>query len=140
MGALETQAAAIEVALQARGALQRIGKRHVPVGAHQVARAAGQAGARSRLAPLELVQRESARGAGLGEGPSRLAMNVHLPIQRLQRREVVALRSLYPREPISAVHAPGLTLAELALAVLDRCLRDHAEHVPPPRREAKQQR
>ena len=53
---------------------------------------------------------------------------MHLPIERLQRREVVAVRfHLDPGQTIAAADRAGHAAAETAAAIFDGSLRDGAE-------------
>src|SRR5207253_9367605 len=130
----EAEAASVEIALEARGAVQRIGERDVAVGPYEVARVAGKPRACRALAPGEDVQPQSARRASYSQAARRRAMDVHLPVERPEGREVVGL-GFDPRQPISAADATGVPLAQEAPAIFDRRLRDSAEHETPDRRQ-----
>src|SRR6266576_4179396 len=62
----------------------------------------------------------------------RLAIDVRLPIECRQRLVVVpaivAIRDLYPRQSIATTNATRAALAQRTAAILDRRLRDRAEH------------
>ena len=77
---------------------------------------------------------QPARRAARRKLPRRGAMDMHLPIERLERREVVGF-GLHPGQPVSALDAAGSTLAQVAPAVFDPRLRDGAEKEPAHRRQ-----
>ena len=87
------------------------------------------------------MQRQPERGAGLGQASARLAVHVHLPVERRQRHEVVF--SLLDRDPGQAVAArtePARARAQGLLPIVDRDLRDGAEQEAPQLRQPEQRR
>src|SRR5438874_5986781 len=99
---------------------------------HEVGRIAGEPCARRVAAPRKDVQRQSARRAPCSQAATGAAVHVHLPLQRLERREVVR-RGLDPWQAIAAADAPGAPLAQAALPILDRRLGDGAKQEAPHR-------
>src|SRR5207302_10161217 len=79
--------ASVEIALETRGAVQRIGERDMAVGPHQVARVAGEPSERRAPVPGKDVQAQSSRRAARSQLARRRATDVHLPLERLERRE-----------------------------------------------------
>src|SRR5260221_1708368 len=100
-----------------------VGERYVAVGAHQIECVARNAVLLGHVAPWQGVQRQAERRARLGQTIARHTVDVRLPLERLERREVVG----DPPQPVAAVHAARVAGAERAVAILDLDLRERAE-------------
>src|SRR5437762_735928 len=135
----EAEVAVVEIALEALGTVQHIGEPDMAIWPHEVGRIAGEPCARRVAAPRKDVQRQSARRAPCSQAATGAAVHVHLPLQRLERREVVR-RGLDPWQPIAAADAPGAPLAQAALPILDRRLGDGAKQEAPHRWQPEQGR
>src|SRR4029453_6596439 len=74
----------------------------------------------------------------------RASVDVHLPLERPQRREAVAatMRRIepHPRQPIAAIDVTGTSFAENAPAIIDHGLRDRSKRDAPESLNRKQYR
>ena len=97
--------ARIEIGRDGFRATIGIGKRHVAIRANEVYRIAAQSGSGDPRPPREYMECELALAAKRSQRRCAFTIHVHLPVERLERREVVAGRvRLHPRQPIAAVH------------------------------------
>ena len=67
------------------------------------------------------------------------AIHMQLPVERREQTEVVRLGS-HPRQPIAAMNASRVTRAQIAVSIVDRRLRDDAEHEASQRIQSEQRR
>ena len=118
----------LEVRSQPRRRLFRCRERDITIRPQKVECVSLKTGALHRRLPAELVQREVALGACRTDLRGRITVNVHLPLERGQRREVVCAASQrierYPWQPIAAVDTAGPPFTQCAPAIVDRCLRE----------------
>ena len=64
----------------------------------------------------------------------RSPVNVHLPVERCQRVEIVGVVTVpiepYPRQSVAAMDSARMTFAQAAPAIVDRSLRDRPKGDP----------
>ncbi len=135
----EAQAEACRIVRQAAAFLARQGQRHVAVGTDQIGGVAQQAGVFGGFVPAKAVQRQAegvrfrfqARAAG--------AVDMQLPVHRLQRVEIIVIGIAHPGQPVATKDLAGAACTQHALLVVDLHLREGLEHGAPRGRKAGQE-
>src|SRR5262245_2006263 len=80
--------------------------------------------------PGESVHGKSELTTGGCESFLRIAIHMHLPIERTQWSEVVGGICWHPGKPVSALHFPGFALAERAVRIVNLRLGYQSKHGP----------
>ena len=96
---------------------------NVAVRPDQVHRIPGEAGHRMSLLPPECMNDDPGR-APLRQPGTGSAVDMHLPLRRRQRIEVVAMGGLGPGQTVAAVDPASRSLADGTVAILDHELGD----------------
>ena len=125
------EAARMEVSIESRCIARRIGKADVAVGTDEIEGVAPHSGMPRLWSPSEHMQGNASLGARLGKPRIAITINVGLPIDGFERHEVIAIaRSISgsPWQAVAASDRAGPPFAQAAVPIVDRRLRDRAEH------------
>src|SRR4029453_1066294 len=97
-----TKTVRVEIRREFRGGLVCCRERHVSVGPHQIERVSTHSGARHSRLPREFMKRQTAIAAYVTNLAGRSPVDVHLPVERCERGEVISVVTVfsepYPRQ------------------------------------------
>ena len=120
----------LEVVLELRGVGFAIGAADVAVRADEIGAIALEAGFVRFVGPRKFVEREvkfSSEGTNFGSG---LAVDMKLPIERLERVEIAgAVSERNPWEAVATAKCIGIASTERTVAILDGDLRGETEKI-----------
>src|ERR1700758_5504260 len=117
------------IAIEGFRRTRRVGERDIGVWPEQIDGVARQAGRLVLGSPAKNMQRHLVTGAPSRQLGSGGAIDMHLPVHRCQRFEIVLSIDQNPRQPVAAVNMTRSAGAERAAVVIQGDLRNSLEEI-----------